>query len=202
MRNRRNFFKLIYGFFIFLFVFKSRNITSKVVMPLHHLDNGTFKNPPGIILKQISSIDGKRFNFIKFFYRGIIKKEMFDRKEIPDDIPLNHSISQNEAINKFRQAIDLDKEYAEAYFNIGNLLHNLGNFNEAETYLKSAINSNPNYIKAIFILGENYYLQGKFEFAIKNYLKILDIQNNHQDSFIRVLDLSSSSIACASLFSG
>ena len=95
----------------------------------------------------------------------------------------------NEAINKFRKAIDLDKEYAEAYFNIGNLLHNLGNFNEAETYLKSAINSNPNYIKAIFILGENYYLQGKFEFAIKNFLKILDIQNNHQDSFIRVLDL-------------
>ena len=95
----------------------------------------------------------------------------------------------NEAINKFRQAIDLDKEYAEAYFNLGNLLHNLGNFNEAETYLKSAINSNPKYIKAIFILGENYYLQGKFEFAIKNFLKILDIQNNHQDSFIRVLDL-------------
>jgi len=95
----------------------------------------------------------------------------------------------NEAINKFRKAIDLDKEYAEAYFNLGNLLHNLGNFNEAETYLKSAINSNPNYIKAIFILGENYYLQGKFEFAIKNFLKILDIQNNHQDSFIRVLDL-------------
>ena len=45
----------------------------------------------------------------------------------------------NEAINKFKKAIDLDGEYAEAYFNLGNLSHNLGKLNEAVNFLINAI---------------------------------------------------------------
>ena len=95
----------------------------------------------------------------------------------------------NEAINKFKKAIDLDGEYAEAYFNLGNLSHNLGKLNEAENFLINAIKYKRNYVRAIYVLGDNYYLQDKIELAIKSYLNVLDIQPDNNDGFVKVLDL-------------
>ena len=69
----------------------------------------------------------------------------------------------NEAINKFKKAIALDSEFAEAYFNLGNLSHNLGKLNEAENYLINAIKYKQNYVRALYFLGDNYYLQDKSE---------------------------------------
>ena len=43
-------------------------------------------------------------NFFRFFYKGIIKREMFDRKEIPDNIPPNHVLTQRKKhLNNFMQ---------------------------------------------------------------------------------------------------
>ena len=95
----------------------------------------------------------------------------------------------NEAINKFKKAITLDSEFAEAYFNLGNLSHNLGQLNEAENYLINATKYKQNYVRAIYVLGDNYYLQDKIELAIKSYLNILDIQPENNDVFVKVLDI-------------
>ena len=81
-------------------------VLSQKFKPLHHLDNGTFQNPPGIIVKKFSSKNNKKFNFFRFFYNGIIKKEMFGRKEVPDDIPLNHALSQDHAKKQFQSNQD------------------------------------------------------------------------------------------------
>lgn len=92
------------------------------------------------------------------------------------------------AKEKFLKAIKLDKEFGEAYFNLGSLLHNDGEFVEAEEYLIKANKLKKNYINAIYILGENYLCLGKYEQAISNFLNLLDIQPEHNDAFIKLLE--------------
>ena len=101
MKNRRNFLKVFYFFFMYLFSLKSTYIIAKEIRPYHHLSDGTFQNLPGITIKEFLTNDNNKFNFFRFFYKGIIKKEMFDRKEIPNDIPPTHALSQDQAIFEF-----------------------------------------------------------------------------------------------------
>ena len=42
------------------------------------------------------------FNFFRLFYKGIIKKEMFDQKEVPSDIPIHHALPQKDALSQLR----------------------------------------------------------------------------------------------------
>ena len=106
MRNRRQFVKIIFGFFATIFSLKYFK-TAQAVNPLsyHHLLDGTFRNLPGGFKREVSS-NHSSLNFFRFFYKGIIKREMFDQKEIPDNIPPDHALTQKTALEQLQENTD------------------------------------------------------------------------------------------------
>ena len=76
MQSRRKFFKFIKGFFALIFTMQYSSLKAANPRPFHHLEDGTFQNLPGSPSGEIS-INKSHFNFFRFFYKGIIKKEMF-----------------------------------------------------------------------------------------------------------------------------
>ena len=111
MTSRRQFIKSVIVFFISLLSIKYFKIAKAMqTLPYHHLPNGTFRNLPGAPKRQYSSRNSK-LGFFRFFYKGIIKKKMFDQKEIPDNIPINHALSQQNALKQFYNNTDLIKGF-------------------------------------------------------------------------------------------
>ena len=101
MQSRRQFVKIIFGFFATLITIKYfKTVKAVESLPYHHLSDGTFRNLPGSPKREISSGHSSR-NFFRFFYKGIIKREMFDQKEIPDNIPSNHVLTQEKTLEQF-----------------------------------------------------------------------------------------------------
>ena len=92
------------------------------------------------------------------------------------------------AINSYEKAIELNPNYPEAYNNLGNILQELGDSNEAKKCLEKAIELNPNYGTAYNNLGNVLQELGDsnegkicFEKAIKlNPNFIAAIWNLHQ----------------------
>ena len=106
MRSRRQFVKIILGFFATLITIKYfRTVKAMNSLPYHHLSDGTFRNLPGSPKREFSS-GHSSMNFFRFFYKGIIKREMFDQKEIPENIPTDHVLSQQEALKQFQANSD------------------------------------------------------------------------------------------------
>ena len=101
MQSRRQFVKIIFGFFTTLITIKYfKTVKALESLPYHHLSDGTFRNLPGSPKREIASGHSSR-NFFRFFYKGIIKREMFDQKEIPDNIPSNHVLTQEKTLEQF-----------------------------------------------------------------------------------------------------
>ena len=101
MKSRRQFVKIIFGFFATLIIIKYfKTVKAVESLPYHHLSDGTFRNLPGSPKREISS-GHSSLNFFRFFYKGIIKREMFDQKEIPDNIPSNHVLTQEKTLELF-----------------------------------------------------------------------------------------------------
>ena len=101
MKGRRQFLKYFFGFMLSLITLKySKFIYAMNSLPYHHLPDGTFRNLPGSPKREYSRNSG---NFIKLLYKGLIKREMFNQKEIPDDIPKNHKLDNKIALKNFRE---------------------------------------------------------------------------------------------------
>jgi len=101
MKNRRQFLRIFFSFIITLVSLKYYRIVKAMnSLPYHHLEDGTFRNLPGSPKRQKYKSSG---NFFSFFYKGIIKREMFGQKEIPDYIPSDHIITQEDALKQFHQ---------------------------------------------------------------------------------------------------
>ena len=106
MQSRRQFVKFIFSFFLTLITIKYyKTVKAVESLPYHHLSDGTFRNLPGSPKRKISSSHSSR-NFFRFFYKGIIKREMFDQKEIPNNIPSDHVLTQEKALEQFHSNVD------------------------------------------------------------------------------------------------
>ena len=106
MQSRRQFVKIIFGFIATLISIKYfKTVKAVESLPYHHLSDGTFRNLPGSPKREISSGNSSR-NFFRFFYKGIIKREMFDQKEIPDNIPSDHVLTQEKTFEQFHTNTD------------------------------------------------------------------------------------------------
>ena len=100
MKNRRQFIKIFFGFVLTLITLKYFKIVKAMNrLPYHHLPDGTFRNLPGSPKREQYRGSG---NFFRFFYKGIIKRKMFDQKEIPDNIPTDHVLTRENALDQFQ----------------------------------------------------------------------------------------------------
>ena len=104
MKSRRQFLKYMFGFITTLITLKYYKVVNAMnTLPYHHLSDGTFRNLPGSPKRGEYKSSG---GFFKFLYKGLVKREMFDQKEIPEYIPTNHSLSQNQALLQFKNNND------------------------------------------------------------------------------------------------
>ncbi len=95
---------------------------------------------------------------------------------------LNSLGRYEEAIEAYRQAIEIDPKYADPYFNLGINLHHLYRYEEAIEAYRQAIEIDPKFAYAYFNLGIvlNYSL-GRREEAIEAYQKFIELADNKND---------------------
>lgn len=80
------------------------------------------------------------------------------------------------AINDYKQVIRLNPEYAPAYANLGAILHQEGQYSEAEAVLQQAIRLDPNDALSYSNLGAALYKQQRYEEAIEAFQEALVLE--------------------------
>jgi tetratricopeptide (TPR) repeat protein len=82
-------------------------------------------------------------------------KEHFDK-----GVQLETQNMMEEALQEFKQAIQLDPNYADAHFHLGSVYHYLEAYTLAIDEYEKVIQINPNYPKGHTALANVYYVQG------------------------------------------
>ena len=72
-----------------------------------------------------------------------------------------------EATEKYNKAILIKPNFAEAYYNLGLVLKEQGNLEEAASNFSKAISYKPDYAEAHNNLGITFKKRGKLEDAVK-----------------------------------
>ncbi|NLY76289.1 MAG: tetratricopeptide repeat protein [Firmicutes bacterium] len=92
----------------------------------------------------------------------------------------------SKAISSFKQAIDEDPEFAEAYFHIGYCHDELGEHQAAVTAFKKAIELKPTFVEAYYNLGIAFNELGQFEEAIEAYRKAAQLKPDFFEAFFNL----------------
>ena len=80
------------------------------------------------------------------------------------------------AVQSYEKAISIDPEYSKAYFNLGNVLHELsiqglGHLDDPISSFERSIGIDPNFAEAHNNLGNALSEYGRVDLSIKNYEK-------------------------------
>jgi len=87
-----------------------------------------------------------------------------------------------EAINAYKNAISLNKNFSQAYNNLANTQKKINeNENAINNYIK-AIKTNQKNLEAYFNLANLYRSEKKYEEAVQNYQKVLELNPNFVDA--------------------
>ncbi len=88
-----------------------------------------------------------------------------------------------------RKTIELDPNNAIAYYNLGNILGDLGKLKEAEEQTLKAITLNPNYVNAHLNMGNILCNLGQFKKAENYYINAIKLNPNRNDIASDLLNL-------------
>jgi tetratricopeptide (TPR) repeat protein len=86
------------------------------------------------------------------------------------------------AITKFRSAIQLKPDHAEAHYGLGNVLNRQGNLDEAIAEYREAIRLDPHYADGHYGLGSALNRQGKLDEAIAEYRAAIRLEPNYAEA--------------------
>jgi protein O-GlcNAc transferase len=86
------------------------------------------------------------------------------------------------SIQMFRTAVTIKPDYAEAHFNLGVILKNLGQFSDAVTSYKHAISYEPKYFDALNNLGNVLFEMGLYDQSIKSYYDAISVKPDFADA--------------------
>ena len=81
---------------------------------------------------------------------------------------------------EYREALKINPNYAQAHYNLGNVLYNQGNLLEAEEEYREALKIDPNLAEAHNNLGGLLYNQGKLLESEEEYREPLKIDTNNE----------------------
>jgi tetratricopeptide (TPR) repeat protein len=90
--------------------------------------------------------------------------------------------SQLEAIEAYKQAIELDPTHAAAHINLGTLYYNRQNYSLAESHYRKAVEVDPKYALAYFDLGNVLDETGRLQEAIRAYKQALMLAPTYADA--------------------
>ena len=94
-----------------------------------------------------------------------------------------------EAIDAYRQALELDPGRADAHLNLGRLLHEGGDFEAAERHYRAALAGTGEDPTAGFNLGVVLEDQGRFAEAIQAYLQVVAADPSYADAHYNLAGL-------------
>ena len=95
----------------------------------------------------------------------------------------NHKKNNLQAAKKlYKEILKTNPNFAGAHNNLGNVLHELGEFQKAVNCYEKAIQIQPNYANAHYNLGSVLHELGEFQKAISCYEKTIQIQPNYANA--------------------
>ena len=94
-----------------------------------------------------------------------------------------------EAIQNYNTSIQIKENNLEAHFNLGNLLYDEKNFDEALTFYEKVIEINREFPKSYFLIAQIKSVQGKFEEAKNYFLKAMSNLGSQKILYLKLLSL-------------
>ena len=101
-------------------------------------------------------------------------------------IKKNISIIEDNLIEKYKNVIKFQPEFAVNYYNLAYIYQRKGRVDEAILYYKKAIELRPYFAEAISNLGNVYERQGKFEQALIQYKQAIAINPNFAQAYFNI----------------
>jgi len=89
----------------------------------------------------------------------------------------------SEAIKELNKAIELKKDYAEAYLNLGMVYLNLRKYQEAIKFFNQSLNHNKKLTSVYYYLGECYKNIDDIDKALSYY-----VLSHHQKTYSKILE--------------
>ena len=83
----------------------------------------------------------------------------------------------------YEKAIEINPNYAEAYYNLGVIFGVLGEYQKAKDCFEKAIQLNPGLVNARNNLGALFNLLGEHQKAIGCFEKVIEINPNHANAY-------------------
>ena len=83
-------------------------------------------------------------------------------------------IGMRTAAERFRQSVELESDYADAWNNLGNVLGQLGRYDEAVEAYRCAVSLEPDWADARFGLADLLEASGRAREAAEHWRRLLD----------------------------
>ena len=132
---------------------------------------------------------GRKLEAAKY-YAYLIKNGIKDYRIFSNyGIFLNEIGKHKEAELQLSKAIDLNPQYANAYYNLGVVFISQGNLNKAELELKKAIKLNSGCAIAHYNLGFILKDMGRLKEADSANLKALEIDPHFTDAYLSLIHI-------------
>jgi tetratricopeptide (TPR) repeat protein len=87
-----------------------------------------------------------------------------------------------EAIKCYKRALELNPSYAEAYYNLGNVLAHQGKLLEAIQHYERAVQLKPDYAEACYNMGVALLREGKVAEAIQQFEHALQLKSDYLEA--------------------
>jgi tetratricopeptide (TPR) repeat protein len=84
-----------------------------------------------------------------------------------------------DAVNRFREAIELDPRFTEAIYNLGVTYQKLNAHDKAIDQFQLAAGLNPRDPDYYFAIGNSYFHEGRYPEAITSFERALDLDQRH-----------------------
>src|SRR5262249_2748234 len=84
---------------------------------------------------------------------------------------------REQAVERYRQVVELEPRFVEAWNNVGIVLCELGQYEDAVAALRTALEINPNYADAHYSLGDVLEQIGRRDEALKHWQAYLKHDN-------------------------
>jgi tetratricopeptide (TPR) repeat protein len=148
------------------------NNKKQVILPMNKIQLAVSLINNGQIKEAIEIVEGLIKNFpdesLLYNIRGVCSHSCQNYKVAIDD---------------FRKAVELNSDYAEAYYNLGVSYGDLGEIKSAKMAYKNALRINHNYPTAQNNLGQILFTQGEFKESISHFESAFEFKPDFAEAY-------------------